>query len=198
MALPELHNERQLIHFLALGGEDAFTKIFDHYSDKLYSTALYYLKSPEGAEEVVQDVFLKIWLKRTTLPDIDNFGSYIFIVTRNIIFDRMKKKAHEQAFLRHLHDRPSFVSDTDKGIIQWQYDQLLQEAIEQLPPRQKKLFLLAKEKGWSHDAIAQKLGISRLTVKKHIARALKSVRRYLQHNMKNLLLPLIFTSLVLF
>lgn len=168
-----------MLQQIALGDEEAFSAIFDHYRKKIYSIALVYLKSAESAEEIVQDVFLKIWIKRSALPSIQKFDSYLFIVARNIILDRLKKKAYENAAKKELSFGSKYASDADSRIEQWQYDRLLDEAVSRLPPRQKQIFLLVKREGKDHKEIADELGVSKLTIKKQMARALKSIRQYM-------------------
>src|ERR1700755_2020207 len=85
----------QAWQLLADGSEYAFTQLFDHYRAKVYSIAWHFLKSPILAEEIVQDVFMKIWLKRQDLKEIQNTENYLFILTRNLIFDRMKGLSYE-------------------------------------------------------------------------------------------------------
>lgn len=175
----ESYGEQQILQQVALGDEEAFAIVFGHYRPRIYSVALYYLKSTESAEETVQDVFLKIWVKRSELPSIQKFNAYLFIVARNIILDRLKKTAYENAAKREMSFNPGYTADTDDRIKQWQYDRLLDEAVSRLPPRQKQIFLLVKQEGKDHKEVAEELGLSKLTIKKQMARALKSVRQYL-------------------
>lgn len=175
----ESYKEKQILQRIALGDEEAFSVVFDQYRKKIYSVALHYLKSTDAAEETVQDVFLKIWLKRSGLSSIQKFDAYLFTVARNIILDRLKKKAYENALKKDLSANYKYTEDTDTRIKQWQYYRLLDEAVARLPPRQRQIFHLAKKEGKDHKEIAEQLGVSRLTIKKQMARALKSIRQYL-------------------
>jgi len=174
-----LFNEHELLRQLQAGSEEAFTHIFDHYRTRIYSVALKFLRSPVLAEEIVQDVFLKLWLKRTELPEIKHLDNFLFIMARNFIFDRIKKMGYEASAQTALANGPSSVDDTEYLVRRHQCQQLLQEAIQLLPPQQKQAYQYAKVEGLSHQAIAQKMGISRLTVKTHIAKALQFIRKYL-------------------
>src|ERR1700749_2439093 len=97
---------------LADGSEYAFTQLFDHYRGKVYSIAWHFLKSPVLAAGVVQDVFMKIWLKRQDLKEIQNTENYLFILTRNLIFDRMKALSYETAAQKKWLTPVSFVDDS--------------------------------------------------------------------------------------
>jgi RNA polymerase sigma-70 factor (ECF subfamily) len=194
MQQPETYEERQILQLLASGDELAFNRLFDHYRAKIYSVAMHFLKSPVLAEEIIQDVFLKIWLKRAELPGIQRFDAYLFITARNIIFDRLKKQAYETATLGHLTGRDMYTADTDHSIRQHQFEALLDEAVSHLPPQQKHIFRLAKTEGLSHELIARRLNISRLTVKKQMSRALRYLRQYLnKYTDVWLILPLLIS-----
>jgi RNA polymerase sigma-70 factor (ECF subfamily) len=176
---PFIHNDDELLILLQQGNEEAFARLFDMYRGSIYTVACKFLKSPVLAEEIVQDVFLKIWFKRTEMCGIKDFNAYLFIMARNFIFDRIKKMAYETAAKVQLRDEPFFVDDTEHLVRQHQCQQLLKQAIELLPPQQKKIYLLAKDKGLSHEKIASEMKLSKLTVKTHMAKALQHIRKYL-------------------
>src|SRR5690554_5839468 len=123
-----LENEKALLAELSEGSEMAFTKIFDHYRPRIYSVALKMLKSASLAEEVVQEVFLKVWMLREEMATITNFEGYLFIMARNNIYDRFKKLAREQSVRRIVHEKRSgIVSNTDHPVIEEHYSELLQQ-----------------------------------------------------------------------
>jgi RNA polymerase sigma-70 factor (ECF subfamily) len=124
---------------------------------------------------------------------VENFEAYLFTMARNFIFDRMKKMAYETAAQTELkRQEPSLnETDTDYQMRQRYCLQLEQEAIQFLPPQQKLVYHFAKTEGLSHEAIAQRMHLSRLTVKAHMAKALQAVRKYLS---RHLLVFLLFTT----
>ncbi|HEY4111945.1 RNA polymerase sigma-70 factor [Puia sp.] len=174
---------KQTWQLLAEGSEYAFTQLFDHYRGKVYSVAWHFLKSPVLAEEIVQDVFMKIWLKRQDLQEIQNTENYLFILARNLIFDRLKALSYETAAQKKWPLSSESVDDSDHRLRQDQCLQLLRQAVDLLPQRQKEVYRLAKMQGLSQEAIAGQLQLSRLTVKKHMAEALKSIRKYLRQHL---------------
>lgn len=178
LARPD-YNEHELLIRLKAGCEVAFTNIFDHYRARIYSVGLKFLKSSVLAEEIVQDVFLKVWLKRAELDKVQRFDAFLFTIARNCIFDRIKKIGYETAAKKIFSKQECHIDDTEYLVRQHQCQQLLQEAIDQLPPQQKQVYYLAKVEGLSHEMIAERMQLSRLTVKTHMAKALQSIRIYL-------------------
>jgi len=169
-------NQKKLLLELSQGSELAFTKLYNQYKNIVYSTALKITKSKTLAEEVVQDVFLKIWQNHENLAEITNFENYLFIISRNHIFDMIKKIARETNLVSDRNYKNRVSDDTDNAIKDDQYNIILNQIIEQLPPQQQKIYKMAKWDGLSHQKIGENLGISTETVKKHMAQALKFVR----------------------
>ena len=178
-----LHNEHELLQLLKVGSEHAFAKIFNHYKGRIYSVALKFLKSPIGAEEIVQEVFLKLWLKRTELEEIRRLDNYLFILARNLILDRIKKLSYESASKMEqfrFAGMESTIEDSDHLLRQHQCQQIIKDAVDGLSKQQKQVYIYAKEQYLSHEMIAERMGISKLTVKTHMAKALQSIRHYLE------------------
>jgi RNA polymerase sigma-70 factor (ECF subfamily) len=188
------YNEYDLQCQLAAGSEYAFTRLFDHYRGTIYSVGLKFLKSPVLAEEIVQDVFLKVWHKREEMASVKRLDAYLFIMARNFIFDRIKKMSYEAVDEISALELHSSTDDTEYLVRQHQCQQLLQQAIDMLPSQQRQVYQFAKQDGLSHEMIAEKMQLSRLTVKKHMAMALQSIRKHLESHLHYLpLLPLLIS-----
>ena len=189
-----IHNEDELLFQLKNGDQEAFSRLFNHYRPVVYNVAYKFLKSPVLAEEIVQDVFLKIWLKRNEMDAIKDFNAYLFIMARNFVFDRIKKMSYETEARSVLKTETFFIDDTEYLVRQHECQQLLKEAIELLPPQQKSVYNLAKVEGLSQERIAEQMKLSKLTVKKHMAMALQAIRKYLDTRLYHIpLLPLLIS-----
>lgn len=177
-------NESTAIISLKEGNIEAFNYIYKKYHASLYHYALNMVKVSSIAEDVVQDVFLKIWeVKKNINPSL-NFQAYLYKISRNMVFRAIKKIANDW----HLREQVigEIIKEQDEeatSILQWQYyAEWLKEAIENLPPQRKKVFRLCREQGKTYQQAAEILGISRLTVKEHMTLAVRSIKKYLyQH-----------------
>ncbi len=163
----------------AKGDQQAFSQLFYTYKDRVYTIALRLTESSVMAEEVVQEVFMKLWTNRETLPDIKIFEDYLFIMTRNYVFTALKKAA-----LRHKTEGswndflPSSENMTESSVMIKEYEMVLQRAIDLLSPQQRQVYLLSRDKELKREEIAAMLQVSPETVKTHLARALQNIRSY--------------------
>jgi RNA polymerase sigma-70 factor (family 1) len=176
MSLNSNSDQSKLLYELSQGNELAFTKLYNEYKNVVFSTALKITKSRILAEEVVQDVFLKIWQNHKNLTEITNIENYLFIISRNHIFDMIKKIARDTSLVVDSNYKNTSTNDTEDAIKDDQYNIILNQIVDQLPPQQQKIYKMAKWDGLSHQKIGEDLGISTETVKKHMAQALKFVR----------------------
>jgi RNA polymerase sigma-70 factor (ECF subfamily) len=175
----DIPNEKDLLQRIAAGDQAAFTALFDAYKDRIYTIALRLTDSPLIAEEIVQDVFLRIWVKRETLAAVDHFRAYLFTATRNQVFNILKRLArHHQITAELRTERTAETSDTDFLLLDKEYQAILREAVDQLPPQQVQVYRLMKEQGLKRDQVAEQLSISPQTVKVHLAQAMRSIRAF--------------------
>lgn len=176
MSVQDGFDKIKILDELSNGNERAFTTLYNKYKNIVYSLALKITKSKTLSEEVVQDVFLKIWEKKDELKDISDFESYLFISGRNHIFNMIKKTAKEEDFKKKLSKSDFSSYATDSFLEDEQYTLLLNQILIKLPAQQQKIYQMAKVEGLSYQKIAEILDISPLTVKKHMAQALKVIR----------------------
>ena len=170
-------DEASIIEGLVHGDPDAFTYVMERYRNRVYSVAIKLLKSRELAEEVVQEIFLKLWTHRVNLKGVKNLEAYLFTMSRNLVISHLKKIMLEQQARNEMALNPNVTdNDPDDEDHLNQYHDALHAAINRLPPQQQLIFRMAKLEGLSYEAIAHKLNISRFTVKNHMAEALKSLR----------------------
>jgi RNA polymerase sigma-70 factor (family 1) len=165
------------VTLLKVGDAKAFDRLFGCYSKRLYYFALGYLKSKEEAEEVVQDVFYKIWLNRESLNPQLSFKAYIFKIAYRRINELFRKVAQEQDY-RHEIISTSFDFDNnlDERTDYHSLLELVEKIVNNLPPRQKEIFTKRKRDGLSVKEIAELLGIAPKTVENHLNEALKTIK----------------------
>lgn len=178
-----IYEEAKLLSLLAGGSEYAFQVLYDRYRAHIYQTAIRYLKSPLLAQEVVQDVFLKLWFKRATINEEKGIEAWLFTVAKNNIINRLKKIAREWKALAGFKLVAATVTDntTDKMQDAF-YNELLQQAIRELPEQQQKVFQLARFEQLTYIQIGEQMGLSPLTVKTHMSRALAHIRRFFEEH----------------
>lgn len=166
---------------IAQGNEQAFGNLFNAYKHKVYSTALFLTKSETDAEEIVQDVFSRIWKYRRRLPEVKNFSAWIITVTRNRSLTVLKKIAIEHTRRQAMLYQPDCTSlaDTESGLRRKELHLLLQSALRCLTPQQRKVFELSRLEGLDRKTVAASLGLSPATVSVHLTIALKRVRTFL-------------------
>lgn len=181
MPATELYNETALLANLAKGDESAFRALFEQHWDNIYGVAYALTKSPQVAEEMVHDIFLKIWQHRDRLPQLKNFSDYLFIIARNHIISALRKKINEQPFSDQLLDYfQEMGGSPEDQLLYRETESLVQKAVELLPPQQHTVYRLSREQGLNQEEIAAQLNISVHTVKSHMNKALHFIRHYLQ------------------
>ena len=174
-----LHEEKELLHLVAKGDEFAFARLFDYYRNWTYSIAFKITHSTSIAEEIVQDVFLKIWLKRADLIEIHNFSAYLFIITRNDVYKALRHMArnYKTVLLSGEHQSP-VNNDTADLVMEKEYNLLLQRAVDRLPCQQKQVYKLIKDQGLKREEAADLLQLQPETVKFHLTQAMKKIRAF--------------------
>jgi len=170
--------EQEMVALLQKGSMNAFEKLFEQYSQKLYRFALSYLKSGLEAEDLVQEVFLKIWENRTNIKTGTSFQSYLFTIAFNSIRKSFNAKARQDKFRTDLleflsHENPSLENHPDFEALLTKLDSL----IDQMPERRKEIFMMRKKEGRAVRDIAEKMSISIKTVENQITEAMNHLKK---------------------
>ena len=199
MQTPTTYIGSDLLQKIADGDESAFRMLFNEHWQNIYGVAYMLTKSASMAEDMVQEIFMKVWIKREQLPGVGNFPNYLFIVARNHIFNELKKKSTDILFTNHLFEYFHDTTETpEKKLIEKETEQIIGEIIERLPQQQKMIYRLSREKGLSRNEMADRLGIAPNTVRNHLTRALEMIRHELQRDANGLLLWICMIRIVLF
>lgn len=196
MSIEKKHNEHLLLQQIAQRDENAFKLLFDQYKDRLFLYINGIIKSKEVSEEIVMDVFLKIWLGKEIVKEIENFDAFLFRVAYNKSIDFLRSAARDLK-LRDLVWHEIQVAggmSADQQVIIREYEKKLREAIGLLSPQRRLVYEMSREKGFSHEDIAKRLQLSKNTVNNHIVESQKFIRSYLIRHLDIAVLALIFLT----
>lgn len=172
--------EKELLSAMADGDERAFEALYDTYFRHVYRFVLGYVKSPNLTDDIVQEVFVKVWEKRATLASVALFQPYLYAMAKNQTLNQLRSisrsKASQQELLQHyvFSDR-----NTEHTIQNKEYQAFIDKAYQQLSPAAQKVFSLCRESQMSYDEVAKEMGFSRHAVKKYMMQAMKTFRRML-------------------
>lgn len=170
-------NNQDLVRLLQKGNVVAFDSLFEVYSPKLFGFALKYFKNEADAEELVQEVFVKVWENRKKLKTELSFKSYLFTIALNHIRKYFNKKAVSLRYLENLQSEAEL--SESQSVQDEYYESTIQQVnsiIQQMPPRRREIFLKSKLEGKSSKEIATELNISAGTVDNHVSEALRFIR----------------------
>ncbi len=176
---PMMDDEKKWIKALKAGKTIALEKIFQQYHHALYYHALDFVKSPSLAEDVVQEVFVKLWEHRAQInPDL-SFKAYLFRIARNHIINQLQRASREVKTKQYYSQRTTtYHNQAEDQVIYADYEAIAQKALEELPPKRKMVFTLHRLEGRKYDEIADLLHISKNTVRDHVVKAEKSIKEY--------------------
>ncbi|WP_029278347.1 RNA polymerase sigma factor [Pedobacter borealis] len=192
-----LHNEQELLVKLGEGDEYAFEQLYLIYSPKIYRKILQLVKNTALAEELLQDVFVKIWEKRETLNNQKSFKSYLYTIAKNMVVDLFRKAALDRQMLE------KFIVENTEFYYPFEHLEdmdvksklIVQRALDTLPPQRKRIYTLIKLEGKSYEEVAELLSISTSTINDHVVKATKSLRCYFDEN--NIALVALLASILI-
>lgn len=183
--------EPELFRLIAQSDEQAFAICFRRFTPPLLSYVTAIIHAESWAEDLVQNLFTKLWNNREALAAIDNPASYLFRMAANAALDFMRHNQVEvkaQYIISRDAQKVQAADSSIKSDFHF-YAGLLQTVFHELPAQQQKVFSLRFEQGLSYEEIADKLNLSRNTVRNHLAAAVKTVRQYLVDHGEILSLP---------
>lgn len=159
------------------GDRLAFRSLYDAYAPWLYDLGFKLLKDTAGAEELVQDCFVKLWANREEIREDRDIWPWIYVMAKRLCFNQLRHARVTKKYLAQVAD--VLVNDVEQRLYVRELESQLEYSIESLPEQQKKALRLSRLEGYSHQQIATEMGISPNTVKNHITQALKSLRKTL-------------------
>ncbi|HWZ36088.1 MAG TPA: sigma-70 family RNA polymerase sigma factor [Mucilaginibacter sp.] len=186
MAIIPIHNEPELLDKIAKDDDKAFAALFYAYHNQVGAFILPLVDSVELTEEIVQDIFVKIWLNRKTLPSIRCFTSYLFILSRNYTLNCIRKmvkdrQSQQQYDKMQSADSQYLVGEEVDIETEANVRVVIDRAVAQLPPQQQRVFML-RQSGLKNPEIAREMNISPQSVKKYQQWAMKAVSEFVKTN----------------
>ena len=163
----------------------AFDAIYNKYCHKLHKFVFMFLKHEEDAEEIVQEVFVKIWESRSKIDVYSSFESFLFTIAYNATMSLLRKRITEAKSREYLKSR-QHIDTTEQVINEIQFKELdakVQSLLQQITPRQKEIYLLSREDGLTHKEIAHKLNISESTVNNHLVTTIKFLKSHIDSSL---------------
>ncbi len=195
MVNSNINTEKLLIKELTEGNNKAFRKLFDYYRNDLYKFSLSMVCSKDYAEEIVQDVFMKVWIKRESLNPEMSFKSYLFTITRNKNIKFLKKAANDRKLREEIfYKKQKFANSIDIYVRESELEFLKQEALDKLSPRRREIFEMARNENKSYEEIAAELGISISTVRNQMSKSLEILRDFILKNKEIGIVLLLFSQ----
>ena len=176
----KLINEAELFAGLAGGDEKAFEVIYRHYTKRLFPYIQKLVKVPELAEELIQDIFVQLWINRSVFSNVEHPTSYLFSIANRQALKYLKKVASDARILKSITDyTESSRNETEEQLLLRESVEAIDLAVAQLPEQRRLIWELSRNEGLSHDQIAERLSISKNTVKNQMVHAIKHVRNFL-------------------
>jgi RNA polymerase sigma-70 factor (ECF subfamily) len=177
MYAPPLYNEKELQRRLAEGDEVAFESLYRHYDESLKLFLIRYVKIPELAEDLSQEIFSKIWEGRLSMAEVQSFRAYLYTTARNHTLNFLNRASKiNAAKAKLIQQMPRQGAMADDELLTCEYKQWLQKILDQMGPQMRQVFQLVRHEHKSYDEVAGMLGISRNTVKKHMMRSLGLIK----------------------
>lgn len=186
----------QLLFSLKKGDRTAFRAIFDLYQNRVYHFVHSLTKSDYITEEIVQEVFIKIWTKRETLEPGLSFEAFLFTIARNLTYNHLRSIANQRSLKEEFWKNVSHLNkQTEDTLLLAEYETLVEDILQNIPTQKRSIFILSRQQGKSNQEIAELLGISPKTVKNHLWATLQIIKRQLGPHLESVYCLLIFPFL---
>ena len=166
---------------LAGGNKDALENLFNFYYPRLYQFSMSFLKLEDGIDDILQEVFIKIWNNRANIRAVQTFNPFIFTITRNLLLNELRSRLNKQKIKDQIlkvaipEEFQAFESVEFREL-----EATVDKVVAGLPERQREVFLLSRKEGLSHREISERLNISTKTVEYHITQSVSAIKTKLK------------------
>lgn len=171
-----IENETEIIVRVKKSDESAFRILYEEYAPRIFAFLCRKLNEPVLAEDMVQEVFVKVWKNRESLNEFKSTKAYLFTAANNIAIDYFRKKKMDSVDIDDYENAAFYRFEQDFDI-----PEHIKKAIDKLTPMQRNVFYLSRFEGMKHAEISEILNISKRTVENHISRALLTLRKNLEY-----------------
>ncbi|MBN1416888.1 MAG: RNA polymerase sigma-70 factor [Bacteroidales bacterium] len=180
MATTSTLEERELVIRLIESDSIAFEKLYYQYVERAYGFAFHFLRNSSEAEEIVQEVFTKLWEGRHKInPDL-SFSGYLLTMVKNSVFNENRKKMYHRAYVSDiLKYLQTHIRDMEEKITYDDLMEMINKTVRNMPPKRQEIFKLCRIEGMSHKSIAKSLGIAEKTIEAHMRLALRDLKAVL-------------------
>ena len=176
-----IYNDKELFQLISEGDETAFRRLFHAYVPQLRPLVQHITRTSAITEDIIQDTFLKLWISRDKLTDIDNPRSWILRIVFHQSFSWLRRQAVHHKAMDIIQQPDNILNNSTEETVAYNtVVKLIGTAVQQLPPQAKRIYLLSRENGLKIPEIAAKLHISQSTVKNSLVRSLHAIRKYLE------------------
>jgi len=162
---------------LTKSNESSLEVLFNYYYPRLYHFSKSFLKIETGIDDILQEVFLKVWQNRKKITSVSTFNAYIFTITKNLLLNEIRRRLNNEKIKDNIQKLS--VAEEYRDFDNVEYNDLkekIEHIINELPDRQKEVYILSRKEGLTHKEIAEKLGISPKTVEYHIAQSISFLK----------------------
>lgn len=163
---------------LTNSNESSLEVLFNYYYPRLYHFSKSFLKIETGIDDILQEVFLKVWQNRKQITSVSTFNAYIFTITKNLLLNEIRRRLNNEKIKDNLQKLS--IAEEYRTFDDVEYNDLkvkIENIVNELPERQKEVYNLSREEGLSHKEIAEKLGISPKTVEYHITQSISFLKK---------------------
>lgn len=177
----ELIVEQDLLFSLSKGDPRAFEMLFLHHFPRLKRFMFSLLKNEEEAEDLAQDIFVKIWQNRSSVASVHNFSAYLYRMARNAVYSHLEHEVLVADYAARKNTQPAPSQDElEELLFAKELKAMIDLSVAKMPPQRKHIYEMSRNEGLSNDDIAQRLSISKRTVEVHISAALADIRKVIR------------------
>ena len=173
-------DERELVKDLVKGDQNAFNLLYQKYSSLIYQKIFLMTKYEHIADELLQDIFLKIWSNRANINPDKSFKAWLYTIAQNVVYDYYRKLANDKKMQDYfIESFANLYSETEDYLLNKERNAILNAALETLSPKRREIFKLCKFEDKSYKEVADILQISPSTVSNQLVAAIKSIKEYI-------------------